>query len=1027
MILIYLVIFLILGTELTSQQKSTQDPISTLENFIVGCGYEKECIHLSLNMSRCSSVCNASGNECDVLATWRSNISEGIAYFELYTAVENMDYVALGVSTNEVMGSSDVFACQLDTSGRVVVKDTWNTVGANSVNLLDPTQEGIHMIDWSYEDGAIYCKFSRDAKGRGYTDLNLFQEQFHILTAVGIGKDLNIGHGVGYHTKKCYTPSLYSISHEITSGCSTTKECVILKDVNSCEPCSGIDCKFAVTWAKDTTGNKVIFEMESKYPDLDYAAIGVSQNELMGDSDVFACQLSVTGGIVVKDTFNTVGISSQNVLATTQNAIEMIDSSFSNGVLYCKFSRNVRPSGYNGFNLFGESFNFIFAVGKGKNNGFRKGVGYHTEKCATFSKFNLDTEFSTPVDITAGCRETKQCLFIGAINNTCEPCLIENCELIATWQFDIPTNSIVFEMEIRHSSIRQMSVALSNEDVVNGSELYTCEVEGIDGIKVDAVYVPVNSSHTGNTTLEKVQLISGRIGEYSLYCKFERSIEVREDGFNLLTDPFYMSFKTEFQNTEQSGDNFVYERCDTTDAFFLKTTDTNQQVDFEDLCEQNHCLSYSDITTCEQDSQCVKNDSCQFIVGWSYPSDKEQVRFYLRMDLTGMGWVAIGFSNDTLMGHDDVLGCQLTTQGGFVAKDTWNPDGHSANQLDKNQNGIKLVSGYYRDNIMTCVFTRSTTPPYDTHGYNLLDRAYYLFSAVGRGLASEIGDTGIPIHTHKCISNVEIKLDASIPITPPDVPGEIIGFVMVHAITMLFVWLIVFAAGIYLARVCREFFGKKLWMKIHGSINVLGIVMAVLGVIFAIIGGRGWFVIPGEARVIFHQIFGITIIAFISINPILAIFRRGNKKLFKLAHIAIGVTTETLAIINMAIGLSLYYRYNPTRYGLILYLILIIPLWIIMQIVYGVRTIQKSRANKKEQSIIAELENSLETNLISSDIWRDVNEEGNKIRKEPLIYKLKYKPKTALSEAIKFITGASYWFVMITTFMVISILILTRK
>ena len=1025
MILSYLIIVLILETQLTSQQKSTQDPISPLQNFIVGCGYEKECIHLSLNRSRCSA-CNVTANDCDVLATWRSNVSRDVAYFELYTAVESMDYVALGVSTNEVMGSSDVFACQLDISGRVVVKDTWNTVGADSVNLLDPTQEGIQMIDWSYKDGAIYCKFSRDAKGRGYTDLNLFQEQFHILTAVGKGKDLNIGHGVGYHTEKCYTPSLYSISHEITSGCATTKECIILKDVNSCEPCSGVDCKFAITWAKDDTGSKVIFEIESKYPDLDYAAIGVSQNELMGDSDVFACQLSVTGGVVVKDTFNTVGISSQNVLATTQEAIEMIDSSFSNGVLYCKFSRNVRPSGDNGFNLFGETFNFIFAVGKGKNNGFRKGVGYHTEKCATFSKFDLDTEFSTPIDITAGCRETKQCLFIGAINNTCEPCLFENCELIATWQYDAPTNSIVFEMELQHSSVRQMSVAISNGDVVNGSEVYTCQVDGIDGIKVDAVYVPVNSSHTDNTTLQKVQLISGRIGEHSLYCKFERSVEVREDGFNLLTDPFYMSFKTEFQDTRQTGDYSVYERCETTDAFFLKTTDTEQQVDFGHLCEQNHCLSYSDIESCEQDSQCLKNDSCQFIIGWSYPSNKEQVRFYLRIDLTGMGWAAIGFSNDTHMGHDDVLGCQLTTQGGFVAKDTWNPDGYSPNQLDKNQNGIKLVSGYYMDNIMTCVFTRSTKPPYDTHGYNLLDRAYYLFSAVGRGLDSEAEDTGIPIHTYKCISSEEIKLDAGNHIVPGVVTG-FNGFVMVHGIAMLFVWLIVFAVGIYMARVSREFFGKKLWMKIHGSINVFGVVVAVLGVISAIIGVKGWFVTPGDSKIIFHQTFGITMLAGISINPILAIFRHRNKKLFKLIHIAIGVSMETLAIINMAIGLSIYYNSNSTRYGLILYLVLIVPLWIVMQIVYGVRTVKKSRDTKKEQSIVAELEDSLQTNLISSDIWTNVNEEGNEVRKEPLLYKIKYKPKTALSQGIKFTIGAGYWLVMVTTFIVISILILSQK
>ncbi|KAI6652042.1 hypothetical protein LOD99_4587 [Oopsacas minuta] len=1025
--LIYLIIWIFLQIIASNLQSTTQNSTSPIDNFIVGCGYEKKCISLSLNESRCTT-CNISTSQCDVLATWRSDVIKGLAYFELYTAVANMDFVALGVSTSEVMGSSDVFACQLDTTGNVVVKDTWNTVGENSVNLLDPTQEGIEMIDWSYRDGGLYCKFSRDSVGRGYTDLNLFQEQFHILTAVGMGKELDIGQGVGYHKKKCYTPSVYSIAHEITSGCGRTKECLILKDVNSCESCSGTECKFAITWAKDATGSKVIFEIESKYAELDYAAIGLSQNQLMGDSDVFACQLSLNGGIVIKDTFNTVGISSQNVLASTQKGIEMIDSSFSNGVLYCKFSRNVRKSGENGFYLFGEDFNFIFAVGKGKNDGFKKGVGYHTEKCGTFSKFNLNTEFSKPVEITAGCRVTKQCLFVGAVNNTCDPCLYENCELIAAWQYHAPTNSIIFEMEIQRSNIESLSIGISNGEIVNGSEVYTCKVDSIDGVTIHGVYIPDDPSQAQNISLQdRVQLISSRINDQSLYCKFERAADAKNDTFNILTDPYYLSFQTNSQNIKQTNN----EHCKTADHFFLKSTNVQQNINYKDYCTNNQCLAYKDITTCQQDMKCVKNDTCQFVIAWSFPEDKEQVTFYLRLNLTGMSWATIGFSNDTLIGQDDIIGCQLTIHGGFVAKDLWISDSNTLNQLDKNQNGIKLISGYYANNILTCVMTRSTIPPYNTHGFNLLARAYHLSSAVGRGLANEDNPTGLPIHTYKCVTKSEIKLDPENHVGPYE-PDTIVGFVIVHAITMLFAWLIVYAAGIYIARFCRGYFAGKLWMKLHGGINIFGCILVCLGVIFAIIGGKGWYIFPGATNLIFHQLFGVLITLGILINPVIALFLCKeditNKSVFKLIHTGIGLCIETFAVINIALGLSVYYLNNASHYGLSVYLAIALPLWVIMQIVYVIKVLTKSgNNNKKESSIVAELEDNLETNLISPNMWDEVKEEGERIRKENLFYKLRYKPKNIIWEGIKVILVVSYWLIVVIAFLIISALIISKK
>ena len=1021
------IVWVCLCITITKPQNTTVSPTHPTNNLMVGCGVEKKCISLSLNESRCAS-CNESLDQCDVLATWQSDVSRGLAYFELYTAVRNMDYVALGVSRNEVMGGSDVFACQLDTSGNVVLKDTWNTVGETSVNLLDPTQEGIEMIDWSYRDGGIYCKFSRDAIGRGYTDLNLFQEQLHLLAAVGIGRDLGLGRGVGYHTQKCYTPEKYSIAHEVTSGCGITKECLILKDVNSCESCSGSSCKFAITWTRDTSGTKVIFEIQSKYAELDYAAIGLSQNELMGDSDVFACQLSKKGGVVVKDTWNTVGISSYNVLDSDQRGIEMIDSVFSDGTLYCKFSKDVTRRSNRGFNLFDENFNFLFAVGKGKDNGFKSGVGYHTERCATFSKFNLNTQFSTPVDITAGCRETKQCLFIGTINDTCEPCLEVSCEFIAAWYFDSATNNIVFELEVKRSNVETIVVGVSNEAVSNGSEMYTCRVDSVNGVTVEGTYLP-NTSPLANKTSLRVELISSRFSETSLYCKFERGEQETEHGFRILKDSFYLSFATKFLEGKQSNSNVVNQTCKTADAYFLKSTNVEERIEYESFCADSHCLAYKDLTKCQQDTECVKNNSCEFVVAWSYPDNKNQVTFYIRLELSGQSWAAIGFSNDTSKGRADVIGCQLNTEGNVVAKDTWNPDEYAPNELDKNQNGIKLISGHYSNNVLTCVMTRSTVPPVNSRGYNLLERPYYLVSAVGLGLDNELEPTGLPRDNYKCVSKNEIQLDAA-KHSGANLPDLNISFVKAHGITMLLTWLIVVASGIYVAKFCRDSLTQKQWLNIHRAVNGMGVVLGCLGVIFAIIGARGWYTMPGNTKLIFHQIFGLTITVGIIANPLIALCRckedSPKRILFKVIHTLIGVSLESLALINISLGLSLYYTNSPTQQGLIVYLVIGIPAWVIVQAVYAIKTVRKPRKSKKDAAVEAVLVNELEERLIE-EVWGEVNEEGEKIKKEPLLYRIRYRTKSFSFTAIKLLAGVAYWVSMVIVFITTSALIIVKK
>lgn len=105
------------------------------------------------------------------------------------------------------------------------------------------------------------------------------------------------------------------------------------------------------------------------------------------------------------------------------------------------------------------------------------------------------------------------------------------------------------------------------------------------------------------------------------------------------------------------------------------------------------------------------------------------------------GWVAVGYSEDRLMGGDnidDVIGCLVTGSGHtVVAKDTYNIPNLLNNRDDLVQDDIKLLHGMYQNGRLKCTLMRTRTGSSRSEDVDITNPGLYRFLGSGppQGLA----------------------------------------------------------------------------------------------------------------------------------------------------------------------------------------------------------------------------------------------------------------------------------------------------
>ncbi|XP_037045827.1 putative ferric-chelate reductase 1 homolog [Bradysia coprophila] len=331
-----------------------QAPTSIYE----GCGSTKTCVGYPLNCEQ--------NQTCRAVTTAR--IVDKRFFFELQSSADNVGYVSLGLSRSDQMGDCSVMEC-LRENGSIYQYNSWNFRRSN-------TREGVPqnittLLESSYLDGTIYCKFERDPSSVVLgSEFDLEAERFYFLVAIGtnFSPTAILHHNLG-RSASTQPQEIIREVDPIYQGCGTDKICFGMPI--GCLNESSCDAVAAVLVENDLYE----FELQSEDARAAYVSFALSRDRIMGDDSVMECILQ-NGTVRAYTSWNVarpdIGNTREGV---EQDIIEQINGTYIDGKIYCKIRRDKATHilGHE-FNLAWADFHFMLATGTGL---VANGIGGH--------------------------------------------------------------------------------------------------------------------------------------------------------------------------------------------------------------------------------------------------------------------------------------------------------------------------------------------------------------------------------------------------------------------------------------------------------------------------------------------------------------------------------------------------------------------------------------------------------------------------------------------------------------------------
>ncbi|XP_051869031.1 putative ferric-chelate reductase 1 [Pristis pectinata] len=277
-------------------------------------------------------------------------------------------------------------------------------------------------------------------------------------------------------------------------------------------------------------------------------------------------------------------------------------------------------------------------------------------------------------------------------------------------------------------------------------------------------------------------------------------------------------------------------------------------------------------------SQCnpATDANCFFMS--STPLNNQGLRF--EMSGKASGYISIGFSDDKIMGGDDIYICGMDASGQIKVQRAYST-GRSPPRIEQlgevdgiavaNKNGIIQCSFVTRNNISTA--------------QRAANNMYYLFFAYGTSAGGQINKHQDPpfISTEKV--NVAVVQLAS---GNNDKPV----LIKTHGALMLIAWMTTGSIGTMIPQYfkcigsTRKIFGKDCWFQLHWPLMMLTVVLTIIGFVLAFVQVKGW-----SYGAQSHPILGCVVMGLALIQPTVAIFRpppdHKRRWIFKYFHSAL--------------------------------------------------------------------------------------------------------------------------------------------
>ncbi|XP_020364697.1 putative ferric-chelate reductase 1 [Oncorhynchus kisutch] len=268
----------------------------------------------------------------------------------------------------------------------------------------------------------------------------------------------------------------------------------------------------------------------------------------------------------------------------------------------------------------------------------------------------------------------------------------------------------------------------------------------------------------------------------------------------------------------------------------------------------------------------------------------------IHLEMTGPsdGYIAIGFSDDQMMGDDDIFICGRDSNGIIQLQHAYSTGRRRPDIVPLGN--VSDVKSSMKDDIISCSFT--TRNPISIPRSVRSSSPYYLMFAHGPTSNGEIGH-----HTSTFLSDT--KMDISRPQGITNATQPLI--IKAHGALMLIAWMTTGSLGMITARYLKDVANGEecwhdVWFLVHVFLMTLTVAATIIAIILSFSQVGGW---SGGA----HPVLGWVVMILAFFQLIVAMFRCGPhhrwRFLFNWSHALNAVAIKVVAVVAIFTGLSL--------------------------------------------------------------------------------------------------------------------------
>ncbi|XP_062835626.1 putative ferric-chelate reductase 1 isoform X2 [Anolis carolinensis] len=271
--------------------------------------------------------------------------------------------------------------------------------------------------------------------------------------------------------------------------------------------------------------------------------------------------------------------------------------------------------------------------------------------------------------------------------------------------------------------------------------------------------------------------------------------------------------------------------------------------------------------------------------------------FKFEMSGSSDGYVAIGFSDDTIMGNDDIYNCVRNDTDHIEVQHAFSTGRTRPSPLPLGE--VEILSTSFNNGIIKCSFiSRNVISTQPRNAGSL----YYIFLAFGPSSAGQIRKhTRRPFITDQKVNISSFQSLGGTSSTP--------SIIKAHGALMLIAWMTTGSVGMIFARYLKKsikktLLGKDIWFQIHSFIMLLTVVTTSIAFILIFTAVKGWSYDAGA-----HAVIGCIVMILSFFQPVIAFFRpslQNNRRfVFNWFHMLNALVIKVLAVAAIFLGLQM--------------------------------------------------------------------------------------------------------------------------